>query len=110
MEVIPLNIFTDPGIEDTKELFEVIATLDDARIERIITQKPYSSPGQWYNQEQDEWVVLLRGNATIEIRDQGLIELRSGDYIMLPAHCQHRITRTSADPACIWLAVHGKLR
>jgi cupin 2 domain-containing protein len=110
MKIIPKNIFTCPETGDAQELFDVIATMVDARIEKIITWKPYSCPGKWYDQDKDEWVILLRGNAQIEIGDQGLIELSSGDYIFLPAHCLHRVTRTSTDPGCIWLAVHGTVK
>jgi cupin 2 domain-containing protein len=110
MKITPKNIYTGHETGDAQEMFEVIATMGDTRIEKITTLTPYSTPGEWYNQDKDEWVVLLRGNAQIEIGDQGFVELSSGDYIFLPAHCLHRITRTSADPACIWLAVHGTLK
>ncbi|MGA1199705.1 MAG: cupin, partial [Candidatus Latescibacterota bacterium] len=31
------------------------------------------------------------------------------DHILIPAHKKHRVTHTSTDPPCIWLAIHGSL-
>ena len=33
-------------------------------------------------------------------------QLHAGDWILLPAHCRHRVTWTQSDPATVWLAVH----
>jgi len=110
MRIVPENIYNSPGKSDAQEIIEVIADMDDARIERITTLKPYTGPGEWYDQQKDEWVILLSGNAEIEIKGQGTIELFSGDYIFLPAHCHHRVTRTSTDPPSVWLAIHGRLK
>ena len=33
-------------------------------------------------------------------------ELGDGDWIMLPAHCRHRVTWTRAEPPTVWLAIH----
>lgn len=64
-------------------------------------------PGEWYDQERDEWVILLRGTAELRARDNR-IELNQGDYLYIPAHQKHRVEYTSSDPACIWLAIHFK--
>ena len=34
--------------------------------------------------------------------------LSQGDYILIPSHILHKVTRTSSNPDCIWLALHSK--
>ena len=38
-----------------------------------------------------------------ESKDRALAE---GDWILLPAHCRHRVTWTRAQPPTVWLAIH----
>jgi len=105
------NIFELPEkINTQEELFEALVKTPDILIERIISAGQVSPPGFWYDQEKDEWVVLLQGNAVIEYDNGEKNELFSGDYLFIPSHQRHRIAYTSADPACIWLAIHGKLQ
>jgi cupin 2 domain-containing protein len=33
-------------------------------------------------------------------------ELKPGDYLLIPAHCRHRVAWTSSDEPSVWLAVH----
>lgn len=83
------------------ERFEKLAALRNVTIERILSS---ASPDlALYDQRQDEWVVLLRGQATLEVAGETL-ELTAGDYVLLPAHMQHRVLATSA--GALWLAVH----
>jgi cupin 2 domain-containing protein len=72
-------------------------------IERIVSSpRPAST---LYDQDGDEWVVLLQGEATLELDGEPLT-LRAGDHLLIPAHLPHRVLATSASPRCIWLAVH----
>lgn len=103
------NIYNQPDNIKGEEIFEILQKGEGTIIEKISTIKQYSEPGQWYDQELDEWVLLLKGKAVIEIKNESLIALDEGDYIFLPAHKIHRIKQTSNNPPCIWLAVHGKL-
>jgi cupin 2 domain-containing protein len=83
------------------ELFKTLAKLRQVKIERILSS---SSPDQaLYDQAQDEWVALLRGQATLEVAGEAL-ELAEGDYLVLPAHTPHRVLAASA--GALWLAVH----
>jgi len=105
------NIFEFPEKSNTQEeLFEALIKTPDILIERIISAGQVSPPDFWYDQEKDEWVVLLQGNAVIEYDNGEKNELFSGDYLFIPSHLRHRIIYTSANPVCIWLAIHGKLR
>jgi cupin 2 domain-containing protein len=62
--------------------------------------------GEWYDQTQDEWVMLVRGEAKLEYDDGSQIDLKKGDYVMIPAHTKHRVAWTIENELTIWLAVH----
>ncbi len=94
-----------------EEFFETLLHMKDVRVERIISQGQCSPRGFWYDQEQDEWIVLLQGSAEITTKDeQGketLWRLEAGDHMLLKAHCKHRVEKTSSSPQAVWLALHG---
>lgn len=104
-----MNIFQIPADLPNEEVFEVLASKDATRIERIISTGQRTPPGQWYDQAEDEWVVLLQGEARLAYRDGSVRRLVAGDAVLIPAHQAHRVDYTSAAPPCIWLAVHGCL-
>src|SRR5215471_13119161 len=62
--------------------------------------------GEPYNQEHDEWVLLVSGSAGLWIEGDGERDLRPGDYVLIPAHRSHRVTWTAKDEPTVWLAVH----
>ena len=101
------NIFSaiPQGID--QESFEEILNSGNIRIERIISRGHTSPPGHWYDQEHDEWVILLRGSAALMIEGTSeAIYLKPGDYVNIPAHMRHRVERTDDAGETIWLAVH----
>ena len=102
-----MNLFDLPEPLPDEELLEVLAQGKDVRIERIVSSGQASPEGFWYDQPQDEWVVLLQGCAQIGWEDGTRQELDRGDWLMIPAHKKHRVAWTSHDPPCVWLAIHG---
>jgi cupin 2 domain-containing protein len=72
-------------------------------IERILSS-PRPDDVEYY-QEQDEWVALLQGRASLELAGR-ILDLEPGDTLFIPAHTRHRVIATSAEPHCVWLAVH----
>lgn len=92
----------------TEEHVDCLAWGAGLRIERIISMGHTSPEDFWYEQELDEWVVLLQGEATIGFADERTKVLKPGDWLFLPAGLRHRVDRTSITPPCIWLAVHGR--
>ena len=104
------NIFNLPSSLPNKELFESIVSTDNILIERIISTGQSTPPGEWYDQDRDEWVILLQGEAVLLYSDRSQIKLTAGDYLFIPAHHKHRVEYTSSTPPCIWLAVHGDLK
>ncbi|MDZ4782088.1 MAG: cupin domain-containing protein [Planctomycetia bacterium] len=99
------NLFDDVPDTLPAELVEVLARGDGVRIERIVSRGHVSPEGFWYNQDEDEWVVLLQGAARLRFEDQE-IELRPGDNLHIPARRRHRVEWTSPDQPTVWLAVH----
>jgi cupin 2 domain-containing protein len=102
----PDNIFSDISENISKEIFETIISSEKISIERI-TSKGQSSPeGFWYDQEKNEWVILLKGAARIRFENQEKpVHLKPGDYINISAHCRHRVEWTDPDCTTIWIAV-----
>jgi len=103
------NIFDLPSFLPKEELFESIVANDNILIERIVSTGQSTPPGEWYDQNKDEWVILLQGEAILIYKDGSRIKLIVGDYLLIPAHLKHRVEYTSSEPPCIWLAVHGDL-
>lgn len=104
------NFYSRPVDFDISE--EFIQTLfkgGNIRVERIISTGQITPEGEWYDQETDEWVILLKGSAAILYESGEEFEVSSGDWLFIPAHTRHRVTFTSSEPECFWLAVHGEL-
>ncbi len=84
-----------------------LACMAGARVERIVSRGHVSPPGFWYDQEEDEWVVVLKGRAVLEFDDPGeTLVLRENDWVLIPAHRRHRVAQT-ANPT-VWLAVFSR--
>ena len=103
------NIFHLPSSLPYEELFEALVTTDNILIERIISTGQTTPSREWYDQDRDEWVILLQGEASLAYVDGSQIKLTAGDYLLIPAHQKHRVEYTSSEPPCIWLAVHANL-
>jgi len=105
------NIFSFPS-SIPEELVKTIYSNDSnssIRIERIVSAGQVSSEGFWYDQDEDEWVLLISGEARLAYDDGSAdIFLKAGDYIMIPAHRRHRVEYTSAAPPCVWVCVFIK--
>ena len=106
MNKILNNLFKLPKLPIKEERFDKLLEKEGILIERIISTGQVSPPGFWYNQDQDEWVVLIQGIAELEFEDGKKVRLTKGDYVLCPKNLRHRVTYTSVEPACIWLAVH----
>ena len=89
-----------------EEFAEVLARGHDVRVERIVSRGHRSPAGFWYDQDEDEWVVVLAGAAKLrfEGRDDR-VKLLPGDYVNIPAHARHRVEWTDPHKETIWLAV-----
>ena len=100
------NIFSNIPADLSDETFEKIAGSEHIAIERIVSKGHRSPETDWYDQDRDEWVILLQGNAEILFVTGETLKLSAGDHVKIPAHAKHKVTWTDPNIECIWLAVH----
>lgn len=101
------NLLTALPPAGGEEVFEPLLQTDSACIERIVSHGQASPPGFWYDQPDDEWVMLVAGQAELlfEDGDGGTrLAMQAGDWVTIPARHRHRVESTSVD--AVWLAVH----
>ena len=103
--VEPRNIYKQIPDDLGDESYELLTQSDNVKIERIISMGHTSPDTGWYDQEQHEWVLVLKGNATISFENETAVNLEQGDYINIPAHKRHKVVSTSPVTETIWLAV-----
>jgi cupin 2 domain-containing protein len=100
------NLLTIPDMvkQSDREFIEtLLAGEGNFRIERIISSGHATQEGTWYDQDQDEWVLVLEGEAVLGYEDGSEVRLSRGDSLFLPRHRRHRVIYTSSP--CVWLAV-----
>lgn len=95
------NIFENCHFDPEGEIDQAILLDHGIQIRRICSS---GQAGPVYDQEQNEWVTLLEGEAEILFVDDGeRIRLTKGDHLLLEAGRRHRVTFTS--DRCLWLCV-----
>ena len=98
------NLFADLPERLPREFVQTLLQAADVRIERIISHGHASPEGFWYDQGQSEWVVVLKGAARLQFED-GVVEMKPGDFVNIPAFKKHRVEWTTPDEPTVWLAV-----
>ncbi|MCE9546384.1 MAG: cupin domain-containing protein [Planctomycetia bacterium] len=101
------NLFANAAASSSAEVCEQLLAGGSFRLERIISTGQTTPEGQWYDQDADEWVLLLCGAARLRFEgpDQS-VELKPGDYINIPAHRRHRVEWTDPGQSTVWLGLH----
>lgn len=75
------------------------------RIEKIMSNCSSSEKGFWYDQKEDEFVMIIEGEARLNI--EGRINImKKGDYIFIKKHTKHRVEATTEN--CLWLCIFLK--
>jgi cupin 2 domain-containing protein len=100
------NIFMDIVNAGVGEEFLALFHSAAVKIERIVSRSHSNPADFWYDQAEDEWVMVLRGSAALEFQSGERVEMKEGDYLVIPRGVRHRVARTAAQT--IWLAVHVK--
>lgn len=99
------NLFKNIPDNLPAEHFTDLMNGEKIRIERIVSLGHTSPESGWYNQNENEWVIVLEGSGTIVFENGRECVLNKGDYLNIPAHAKHKVTRTDPNNLTIWLAV-----
>lgn len=103
----PANLFADIPSALPEEMIETLLRAEGVRLERIVSDGHATPPGQWYDQESHEWVLVLCGRAGLLFEgDEEARLLGPGDYVFIPAHRRHRVEWTDLSGKTVWLAIH----
>lgn len=105
-----MNLFELSGINKdlAEEHFDLLLERTGVKIERIVSAGQATPEGEWYDQDWDEWVLVLQGRAGLLIEGQKEVVLEPGDNLFLPANEKHRVEWTDRSKETIWLAIHIK--
>lgn len=99
------NLFAEIPDKLDKELIDVLLNSENIKVERIVSKGHISPETGWYDQDQNEWVVIIKGEAIITFENKE-VSLREGSYINIPAHTKHKVSWTHPQLETIWLAIH----
>lgn len=99
------NIFSNIPSELPNEIFENIIRTEKLRVERIVSKGQRSPDTGWYDQRENEWLIVLSGYGVIEYINGAKVTLKQGDYLNINAHDKHRVIETSPDETTVWLAI-----
>lgn len=96
------NIYSVEGVAKDKEFSELILSADgEFKMERVISFGHPSPDGFWYDQLEDEWVLLAKGSAQIEFERGDIVDMIAGDYLVIMAGMRHKVTEVTED--AVWL-------
>jgi cupin 2 domain-containing protein len=108
----PQNLFASIPKDLSAEFFQTLVSSAEIRIERIVSKGHKSDRDFWYDQDRNEWVVLIKGAARLEFivggaspTENRTVNLKPGDYVNILAHERHRVDWTTPDEETIWLAI-----
>jgi cupin 2 domain-containing protein len=101
------SLFKDIPPELPEEIFDTICATDSVKIERIVSRQHASPEGFWYDQDRNEFVLVVKGSAGLKLEgEDDLVVLKTGDYMNIGSHVKHRIEWTDASCDTIWLSVY----
>src|SRR5690242_10344636 len=98
------NLLSDIPSALPQEVTQTLAEGENLRIERIVSKGHTSPKDFWYDQAQDEWVLLVSGAARLQFEGEK-VTMQPGDWINIPAGRKHRVDWTDPTQVTVWLAV-----
>ena len=102
-----LNLLDTSPVHTPDELFITVLRANNFRIERIVSCGHVSPPDYWYDQEENEWVMILEGNAALQFEGEAEpVKLGRGSCLNIPAHARHRVVWTDPNQNTVWLAIY----
>ena len=84
------------------ERSERVVRIGDVEVEQVLSG--VLGDAVTYDQEYDEWALVLEGAAVLEI-GAARVELAAGEWVLLPAHLVHRLV--DARPGTSWLTLRA---
>ncbi len=101
------NIFSKIPCFMQHEISETLLKSEHFKLERIVSSGQATAPGEWFDQNTNEWVILLSGSAGLlfEGEEEGSV-MYPGDYVHIPVHKRHRVEWTDPEQKTVWLALH----
>jgi len=104
-EIKHSNLMTDVPSSLPSEMVDILAQGKSVRVERIASTGQCSPADFWYDQNEHEWVLVVKGSARLGFDDGHTVEMFPGDHLLIPAHCRHRVQWTTPDEPTVWIAV-----
>ncbi len=98
------NVFEELPVNKNEELFFEIFKNETIKIEKIVSNGQTSPENFWYEQKENEFVLLLEGFAIVEFEDFEM-ELKKGDCLNIKVMQKHRVKFTSLNETTVWFAV-----
>ncbi len=95
-----MNLY-DFSVPKNGEEFTTLLEYKNIKINRIVSSDKIE-PIE-YIQDEDEWVVVIEGEATLLLKDEEKT-LKKGDTLFIPAKTPHKVLKTSH--GTVWLAIH----
>ena len=103
----PPNLLAPLPAAAADDVFEELLRGGRFKLALIVSTGQATPPGQWFDQETDEWVLLVSGAARLRFADEPHDRpLRPGDTLHIAAHRRHRVEWTDPGQATVWLALH----
>ncbi|CAM3456539.1 cupin domain-containing protein [Parendozoicomonas haliclonae] len=101
------NLFHEAPINPDREFQEKLIGNSGFTLERIVSHGHRTPDGEWYTSDDEEWVTVLAGSATLQLENRKEpYELKAGDYLTIPANTRHRVEWTDETCDTVWLALH----
>ena len=103
----PANLFAGTPADLPEEWAQILVSAPSFRVERIVSRGHASPADFWYDQPEQEWVLLLSGAARLLFEGEAEpVEMKPGDHLLIPAHRRHRVQWTAAGVDTVWVAIH----
>jgi cupin 2 domain-containing protein len=100
------SLLASPCPPEGEEATTVLLEAPQLRLERIHSCNARSPEGFWYDQRENEWVLLLQGSAQLAFADESEPRrLACGDALLIRAGRRHRLLESDPHPGTVWLAL-----
>ncbi len=105
------NIFAAHNGASAGEIIENILETGQFCVKRIVSRGQATAPGEWLQQADNEWVILLSGAAELCFEHSSAnMDMAAGDHVFIPALTRHRVEWTDPSQDSVWLALHFRSR